>query len=422
MTARNPHALSAARLLAWSDRATSREPRHALRWLARGALTAGLVALVAWRQWDAGDVAALATWHQVTIALSGVLMIRVALALFWRADTATLSRLPIDGVVLFDVALIRAVRTSAIFVATGLLALLPIAITSTIPALRAVALTLALGVIAATLLPAAATAAAAMVATGQAVALVDALGGEFRPPATTILGTLPGVATTLVMALGIAMGAWLPAGGATVLGPNAPWMLGGAGAVGILALIAMRSRAHGLAVALREVAALDRQRLAHIEIHPPTAIERITIAVAGAASATSLSKDARLMRRRYPLAWVIGLALWVVAIVLAATVPSAADGWALGLAIAGGVYAVTLAHRLAMAPIELPRLTAALPQLATAVVRGKRAWLTSWMLIFVSPAVVVATVRAPHTQVLALAAAVTVLAGWLVAQRSVARG
>ena len=156
MTARNPHALSAARLLAWSDRATSREPRHALRWLARGALTAGLVALVAWRQWDAGDVAALATWHQVTIALSGVLMIRVALALFWRADTATLSRLPIDGVVLFDVALIRAVRTSAIFVATGLLALLPIAISSTIPALRAVALTLALGVIAATLLPAAA--------------------------------------------------------------------------------------------------------------------------------------------------------------------------------------------------------------------------------------------------------------------------
>ena len=414
--------LSAARLLAWSDRATAREPRHGLRWLGRGALAAALVALVAWRRWDAGDVAALSTWHQVTIALSGLLMIRVALALFWRADTATLSRLPIDGVVLFDVALIRAVRSAAIFVCTALLALAPIAISSTIPALRAVALTTALGIIAATLLPAAATAAAAMVATGQAVALVDALGGEFRPPATTILGTLPGVATTLVIALGIAMGAWLPAGGATLLGPNAPLLLGGAVAISIVALIAMRSRSHGLAVALREVAALDRQRLAHIEIHPPTAIERITIGIAGAASAISLRKDARLMRRRYPLAWVIGLALWVIAVVLAATVPSAADGWAIGLAITGCVYAVTLAHRLVTAPIELPRLTAALPLRGTAVIRGKRAWLTSWMLIFLGPAAVLSTMRAPHTHVVAVAVAATVLAGWLIAQRSVARG
>ena len=53
--------------------------------------------------------------------------------------------------------------------------------------------------------------------------------------------------------------------------------------------------------AMREVAALDRQILAHLEIHRATGLERAVAARLGGGAGPVFDRMARLLRRRYPL-------------------------------------------------------------------------------------------------------------------------
>jgi len=145
---------------------------------------------------------------------------------------------------------------------------------------------------------------------------------------------------------------------------------------------------------LREVAALDRQQLAHIEVHPPTTIERGWMRLVPAGARAVLGKDARLMRRRYPLAYVVGvvgvLALWI----LAATAPGGFVAWAAAIAAGMGVYAALLARRLWDAPIEHALLLSSLPIARRDVRIAKRAWWMLWLVVYVGVGLVPVIARA----------------------------
>jgi hypothetical protein len=145
------------------------------------------------------------------------------------------------------------------------------------------------------------------------------------------------------------------------------------------------------ATILRDVSALDRQRLATLEIRPPTAIERAVARLLGDA-ALPYTKDARLMRRRYPMAFALGaLAFVVLAIMGLARTPLS---YVIVVAAGAALYAGALAGRLARPPIELPRLSATLPIAPPARRRAKLAWIVTWSLVFVVVPLAFALVRA----------------------------
>jgi hypothetical protein len=222
----------------------------------------------------------------------------------------------------------------------------------------------ALGIAAACLLPAVATFAAMIVAVAPA---------DQRGNASAILGALPGFASALIVVAVIL---------ARVYGRVE--ILGALAAVSILALAAARAAAPALmATILRDVSALDRQRLAKLEIHPPTAIERLVARTIGSA-ALAYSKDARLMRRRYPMAFALGsfAFLWLVIVGLAQ--PDHPVPWLIVFLGGGALYGAALAERLRRAPIELPRLSATLPIAPRARRIAKLAWTLAWAVVYLA--------------------------------------
>jgi hypothetical protein len=164
-----------------------------------------------------------------------------------------------------------------------------------------------------------------------------------------------------------------------------------------------------MAKVLRDVSALDRQRLATLEIKPPTAIERAIAALLGEA-ALPYGKDARLMRRRFPIAYALGALVFAVLIVVGLARPDDATPW-LTVAIGGAAaYGVALAGRLRQPPIELARLSATLPLGAPARTRARLAWLLGWWVIFVAaPAAFAALRQTDPTIGLALAGGATLV-------------
>jgi hypothetical protein len=129
----------------------------------------------------------------------------------------------------------------------------------------------------------------------------------------------------------------------------------------IAALLAVRASAgRTMGAILRDVSALDRQRLAHLEIRPPTPIERALAPLAGPGSLV-YRKDARLMRRRYPLAYAFGALAFIVLVILAFARPHDAAPWLASTLFAAAAYGLALDGRLHEPPIELPRLTSTLP-------------------------------------------------------------
>jgi hypothetical protein len=171
-----------------------------------------------------------------------------------------------------------------------------------------------------------------------------------------------------------------------------PLVLAALAIVGVVAIVAARSSApRVMGTILRDVSALDRQRLATLEIRPPTAIERAVAQLLGDA-ALPYTKDARLMRRRYPMAFALGALAFLVLVIMGlahAQVP-----WVLAVAAGAALYAGALAGRLARPPIELPRLSATLPIAPAARRRAKLAWLATWSLVFVVVPLAFALVRA----------------------------
>ena len=96
-------------------------------------------------------------------------------------------------------------------------------------------------------------------------------------------------------------------------------------------------------------------------------------------------KDARLMRRRYPMAFAIGAFVFLVLAIIGLARPDDPAPWLTVATLAGAaIYGVALAGRLQRPPIELPRLAATLPIPARARGRAKLAWLAGWWLIFVA--------------------------------------
>jgi hypothetical protein len=332
-------------------------------------------------------------------------MLATALGMFWRHDAALLARLPIDGRVLLRAALVRAARSAAVAAGVVVVAAVPlVAAGAPVEALgRGGALVGTLAIAAAALIPAAAAAAALIVSSGQATQLVRKVAATSAPrrteddrperAPTTALGALPGTAAAWIVILAITVRWWVLGGGETAVGPALPW-LGAAVGVSLLSLAAVIRRGDGMAIALREVAALDRQRLAHLEIHPPRGLEVVAMRVVGPRAGLVYGRYARLMRRRYPMAWALGLLAWVVAIGIAIGKPDDAVVWAIGVAAFTGGYVIALGGRLGRAPIELPRLAAQLPIAPAAFERARIAWILLYLLVFAVPPTVIAAVAA----------------------------
>lgn len=372
--------ITAARLLRWGDLHEDRRRRHGAarwgRWL--GAATATALAAGVAAQAEAAPAAASRGVLAATVLGMAAVMLGTPFRMFWRPDAALLARLPIPGRALFDVAVVRCARASLAAAAVLAPAAAALAVADGAAAARHLALLAATATAAAALLPAVALAAGALVAGGKADALVRALGGgEVAAPPTTWLGLLPGLAAAAVLIAALVAAPWAQTGAATLVGPG-PALLAGL-AVGSIAaaLLARRLGAGAMPRAVREVAALDVQRLAHLEVHPPTALERTVAARLGGAAALVHGKDARLVRRRYPVAMLAGAAVVAALWLVAALRPASPWAWALVVGAALAAYAQAVAARLASSPIELP-FVATLPLAPAALRRAKLAYLATW--------------------------------------------
>jgi hypothetical protein len=219
-----------------------------------------------------------------------------------------------------------------------------------------------------------------------------------------ILGALPGFAATIVIASALVVASWLVGAG-----DAAPIVLGAIAVVSAAAVIAARRGAGIMGRILRDVSALDRQRLATLEIRPPTPIERAIARLIGDAG-LAYGKDARLMRRRFPMAFALGALVLAVLVIVGLVRPDDPTPW-LMVAIGGAAsYGTVLAGRLHRAPIELRRLSATLPLAARSLARAKLAWLLGWWVIFAGAPALFAALRQDQPGIgLALAGAATIV-------------
>ena len=365
----------------WIGRQRARTPGRYRGYAVLLAAAAAGVALVATADDELG---ASRAWQLVAIVAFGWAMLVTPLRIFWRSDASLLARLPLGGRALFELAMAQAFRLAGGAALVAVAAAVPLVQWSTDLCVRHVLTALALVIIVPTLIPAVAVGAAALVASGVVDSLARSMAGEFRAPTTSWLGVLPGLAAAAVVLLVLALAPWLRVGTVTLIGPG-PVALGAAVGAGLLAIAIAAARTDGLSFALREVAALDRQRLAHIEINPPSPVERFVMRVLGRPTATIYDKDARMMRRRFPMAWVIGAGLWVVGVGVVLAEPNAFVAWTVAVAAGGIAYALVSARRLVTPPVEYPTLARTLPVPARAQGRAKTAWVATWALVFVVP-------------------------------------
>lgn len=408
--------MTSRELLHWS-RLHERRSRSALAsWLAVAIAAAAFAALVYWRVDTRGMVAGSKTWLAGALAAFALAFMRVPFHLYWRQDAALLAQLPIGGGPLFDVALLRCVRSALQTTLVAIAGALPLAASSGFDRLggdalllRHLAMTGTLFALAAGLLPAVSTWAASLVAHGTDVLeLATKLGGapartssagvpaddvaRLAAPGSSsaVLGAVPGFASTVVIVLVIVAAPWLHGGETAVV---APAVLGGLAGASALLLGWMRAVApRVMGTILRDVSALDRQRLATLEIRPPTGIEQLIARLIGDA-ALPYRKDARLMRRRYPMAFALGAIAFLVLVIVGLAQPADPMPWLVATLAGAAMYAVALAGRLRRPPIELPRLAATLPISAAAIARAKLAWIVGWATVFVMIPLAFAAVR-----------------------------
>jgi len=417
--------MTSRELIRWSRLHERRS--HTLPAFAIGAVGGLLAAWVWWRA-SAGFVAASHAWLGGTLVAYAVTFLRVPFQIYWRADAPLLAQLPIEGLPLFDAALVRCVRAAAATTLVAVIGLVPFAFDpgGLVIIAHHAAFAGALGVAAALLLPAVTVGAAALVVEGggdRVLRTATALGGApgrpaiaaapaatATPPTATspaaILGALPGFAATLVF-VAILLVAPALTGGEAALPATA--VLAAIAGISAVAAIAARAGAGVMALVLRDVSALDRQRLASLEVKPPTQIERAIGALIGDA-ALPYHKDARLMRRRFPMAFALGALVFGVLVIVGLVRPDDPTPW-LTVAVGGAAaYGLVLAGRLRRPPIELARLSATLPLTARMRTRARLAWLLGWWSIFAGvPAVFAAVRQTEPTAGLALTGAATLV-------------
>lgn len=419
--------MNAARFRSWERLREAREGGSLRRWVVGTIAGAGLAGLVEWRT-TASIAAASHLWLAGTCAAFVVAFMRVPIQIYWRKDAALLAQLPLDGGFLFDAAIRRCVRAAIATLVVPLIGAVPFALQSAevvnqatrtlhaipiagdpVPRLVPLALfghhaafAAAFALIAACFIPAVTMWAASLVASSKRLLqMATAIGGApvqrakpLEAPGTgsagAVLGAIPGFASSLAFVVLFLMSPWLvnrePAldamTGFTIIA-----------IASLVPLVVLRTKvAPHMGEILRDVSALDRQRLAYVEIHPLTTIERTVAKLVGSA-AVAYAKDARLMRRRYPLAFALGALSFIVLIIVGLSRPD--DPTWLIATLAGAVlYAVALARRLGQPPIELARLSITLPIAATAIRRAKLAWLATWLIVFVAVPATFAIVRA----------------------------
>jgi hypothetical protein len=385
----------------WSRLHEKRSKSGIPAWLVVLLCAAAFHALVVWRLHNGTAVSASKTWLAGALAAFALAFMRVPFHLYWRPDAALLAQLPIGGGPLFDAALIRCIRAAAATSIVVLAGAAPLVQISDELLLRHVAMTAALFALAAGFLPAVATWAASLVAgSTDALEIATAIGGApVRDKAKTtapgsssaILGALPGFASTVVIVFIIIAAPWLTGREAALPGPL---VLAGLAGVSVLTLVAMRAAAPRLmGTILRDVSALDRQRLATLEIRPPTALESAIARLLGAAAGLVYRKDARLMRRRYPMAFALGALAFLVLGIVGFSRPDDPTPWLVAVLAGAAVYAVALAGRLRRPPIEIPRLAATLPISAAAISRAKLTWVVAWATVFIAIPVVFVAAR-----------------------------
>ncbi|HEX3477001.1 MAG TPA: hypothetical protein VHT91_18385 [Kofleriaceae bacterium] len=415
-------------LIRWSE-------RHERRARSVPAVVAPLVGggvLAAWVWWrsSTGIMAASHGWLAGAMVAYAVAFMRVPFHIYWRADAALLAQLPIEGRPLFDAALVRCVRAA---LATTMAAVIGVAPILALPggaelAVRHAAVAIALGAAAGLLLPGVTVGAATLVVHGgeRLLRAAVALGGAparapaaatptpgAPPSASATLGALPGFAATFVLGAVLLVAPWLYGES-----PRAPALavLGAIVAASAIAAVAARAGSGIMGRVLRDVSALDRQRLAALEIKPPTPIERAIARLIGAGR-LAYEKDARLMRRRYPMAFALGGLVFVVLVLVGLARPADPMPWLAAVIGGAASYGLVLAGRLRRPPIELARLSATLPLPPRARRRAKLAWLLGWWSVFaVAPAVFAALRQPEPVSALALiagATAVMIVAGAL---------
>jgi hypothetical protein len=358
-------------------------------WVAVGVAAVAFAGLVSWRMEAVGSAAASKAWLAGALAAFALAFMRVPFHLYWRQDAALLAQLPIGGGALFDAALLRCVRAAVATAVVVMAGAVPLVRVSGEMVVRHAAMTGALFALAAGLLPAVATWAASLVAhSSDALEVATKLGGaparatKTAPPGSSsaVLGALPGFASTVVIVFVIIAAPWLYGGESVLVAPAVLGSLVGASA---LALVWMRAAApRVMGTILRDVSALDRQRLATLEIRPPTALEGAIARMIGEAG-LPYRKDARLMRRRYPMAFALGALAFLVLVIVGLAQPADPAPWLVAVLAGMTMYAIALAGRLARPPIEVPRLTATLPISAAAISRAKLVWIVAWAGVFV---------------------------------------
>lgn len=412
--------MTSADLIRWStlhDKRARRGAAFAFVWFAGAALAGwvwwrGMPAYGAYSDAEraAADAAAMVSashaWLAGTLAAYAFAFMRVPFHLYWRADAALLAQLPIEGGPLLDASLWRCVKSALWTTVVVAIGAAPLAAKSTELFARHLAAAGALGLAAALFLPAVAVWAASLVAVSQgervqALRVATGIDRERRRSTTTIqppapstaaLGAFPGFASSLLIVGILISSSWLTGGS-----PNVPMpiVLASIGGVSVLSILATRATApRVMGTILRDVSALDRQRLAMLEIHPPSAIERLIARLIGVA-ALPYSKDARLMRRRYPMAYALGALIFIVLVVVGIARPADSTPWLTATLVGAAFYGVSLSGRLHRAPIELPKLSATLPISASSRRLAKLAWIIGWWTIFVLAPALFSALRQP---------------------------
>jgi hypothetical protein len=287
------------------------------------------------------------------LALATVLFLLVLCGapfrLFWRRDSALLARMPLTGRALYGLALIRSLAAAGLALVAVAPSLGILALADPLLLARHAALAAALAALAGLGGPAVALAAGALVASERAHAALASLAGEFSAPRTVWLGSLPALAGTALVVLAIDLAGWTQ-GGTPEVG-DAPILLAVAIVGSLVAAGWTWARAdRAMPGALHEVAALDRERLAHVDRSQPSPLERAWASLWLRARGARLvfDKDARLSRRRYPSPYAIGPLGVLICWGLCAG-GAAALTWGVALTSGLAAYAALMAKRAAAA-------------------------------------------------------------------------
>jgi len=344
--------LSSRRLVHWARLHDKRSARGRALGIA-GVLVLGLALAAALLHRSPHDLTRV--WAVALVLTTALSFVTTPFRLFWSSDAAALARQPISGRPLYRLGVTRNLSAALGFAVPPALGVLAAAWHDPAHGLRLTVLLAGAVSVSMLLAPATAFAAGAAAASARAEAIGRSLGGEMQVPRGAYLGVIPGL---------------VGAGAVLGLVSSVPWAVSGDGApIGVLVTAAAGALAAALAdaraeavmpQAVRELSALNRTRLAHVERTRLSLLEAGFCRLLPGAMAAFAGKDLRLLRRRYPAFFLFhGLAV-IVAWSLAWRMEEPLE-WIATILVAVHSYSVVMFFRASFEPIELTRLAHSLP-------------------------------------------------------------